>query len=193
MATLALSNITIPNVLSSYRILVFPLIMYYIFSGQEQLFAIFLVINLISDILDGLIARVFNMKTAIGARLDSIGDIGTFIAAICGVAIFKWQDLSTNITPFYTFVGMYALMYVVSFIKFKKVPSLHLYTFKITGYIHGIFFAFLFLDGFHLWFYYLAMGWGILAIVEEILVLFVLKSLKSDVKGLYWVLKEQQK
>jgi len=193
MTTLSVANITIPNILSSYRILVFPLIMYFIFSGQEQLFAIFLVVNLVSDILDGLIARVFNQKTAIGARLDSIGDIGTYIAAICGVGIFKWQDLSSNSIPFYVFIGMYVLMYLVSFLKFKKVPSLHLYTFKLTGYVHGIFFAVLFLDEFHLWFYYLAMGWGLLAIVEEIVVLFVLKSLKSDVKGLYWVLKEQQK
>jgi len=180
---LSISNITIPNILSSYRILVFPLLLFFIFSGAERLFALFLVINLISDILDGLIARTFNMKTAIGARLDSIGDIGTYIAAICGVAIFKWQDLSTNITPFYVFIGMYTAMYIVSFIKFRKVPSLHLYTFKTAGYIQGIFFAVLFLDGFYLWLYYLAMAWGLVAIVEEILVLLVLKSLESDVKG----------
>ena len=44
---------TIPNMLSSYRILIFPFVVYLVFSGQEKLYAIFIALNLISDWLDG--------------------------------------------------------------------------------------------------------------------------------------------
>ena len=189
---MAKSNRNIPNLLSAYRILIFPFLLYLVYSEQESLFAIFLIINLVTDVLDGLIARIFKQQTALGARLDSIGDIGTYIAAIYGVLAFKWTDLSPHITPFYVFIGMFILMYIISFAKFKKVPSLHLWFYKSTGYVHGIFFAVLFGSGFYPWLYYLAMGLGILAIVEEILVLLVLKEMQSNAKGLYWVLKSQR-
>ena len=40
---------TIPNVLSFYRVLIFPVIFWFILSGKETLFAVFLVINLVTD------------------------------------------------------------------------------------------------------------------------------------------------
>ncbi len=63
--------ITIPNLLSFYRLLAFPLILWFIISGKERLFAIFLIINLVTDFLDGLIARLFKQETDLGAKLDS--------------------------------------------------------------------------------------------------------------------------
>ncbi len=185
--------ITIPNILSSYRILVFPLLMYFALSGNEKLFAIFLIINLVTDVLDGFIARNFNQQTAIGARLDSIGDIGTYIAAFTGVYVFKWDIISQHSTPIFAFLFFYILFYIVSFMKFKKVPSLHLYSFKTCGYVQGIFFLVLFTTGFQLWFYYLAMAWGIIACIEELIVILVLKELKSDVRSIYFILKEDNK
>ena len=52
--------------------------------GEEQLFAIFFCINSITDILDRFIAGVFNMRTELGAKLDSLADIGLYINALIG-------------------------------------------------------------------------------------------------------------
>lgn len=76
-------NINIPNILSFYRILSFPFVLYFALSKQENTFVILLAINLVTDILDGFIARRFNMQTELGARMDSIADIGVYISAIC--------------------------------------------------------------------------------------------------------------
>ncbi len=62
---------TLPNVLSFYRVLIFPVIFWFILAGKESLFAIFLVINLVTDFLDGLLARALKQQTALGAKLDS--------------------------------------------------------------------------------------------------------------------------
>ena len=86
MSEITLFNIkiplTIPNILSLYRLFAFPFIMLMIILKLQLLFAIFLVISLNTDVWDGFIARRFNQQTAIGARIDSLADIGVYIAAL---------------------------------------------------------------------------------------------------------------
>lgn len=182
---------TVPNLLSLYRLLVFPYILYLVYTGQEQLFAVFLCISLVTDILDGLIARVFKLTTQLGARLDSIADLGTYILAVYGIIIFKWQDIESVLFLAYIFFFVFILGYVISLLKFRKLPSLHLYSAKVAGYLQGIFFFTLFSTGYHSWIFYVAILWGILALTEEIIILVLLKELASDVKGLYWLLKKR--
>jgi len=179
----------LPNFLSLYRLLMFPYILYLGISQQEFLFAVFLTINLITDVLDGLIARCFNMQTEFGARLDSIADFGTYIAAIVGVCIFKASDFYPHLVSFFVFISLLCFAHILSLIKFKRLPSLHLYSWKIGGYVQGTFFIILFLFGFYPLFYYIMILWGILAFCEHIVIQLMIKKMQSNAKGLYWVLK----
>ena len=70
-----------------------PLILYFAFSGQEKLFAIFIVINLVTDWLDGHIARWFKMETELGAKLDAFADNFTYVEVFIGLFLFKMDDL----------------------------------------------------------------------------------------------------
>ena len=140
---------TIPNFLSLYRLLMFPFILYLGISRQESLFAIFLTINLITDVLDGLIARCFNMQTEIGARLDSIADIGCYIAAVAGIFFFKAEDISQHLVSFCIFIFFIFLPDIFCLFKFRRLPSFHLYSWKIGGYMQGAFFIVLFIFGFY--------------------------------------------
>ena len=181
--------LTLPNVLSMYRLLAFPILLWLIFTDQEMSFAWLLCFNLITDILDGFIARRFNQETDIGAKLDSLADIGTYISAFAGLFVFKWMEIEPHKGLLLSFLILYVLFHLVALVKFKTFPSFHLYSFKITGYLQGIFFATLFLHDFVLWLYALALGWGILACLEELLLLVLMKKPISNVKGLYWYLK----
>ncbi len=181
---------TIPNVLSFYRLLAFPFILYLGIAQQEKLFAIFLTVNLLTDVLDGLIARKFNMQTEFGARLDSIADVGTYILAIAGIFIFKAEDFAPHLYSFYIFILLLISAHILSLIKFGRFPSLHLYSWKIGGYIQGIFFIVLFFFGFYPAFYYFMIVWGILAFCEHIIIQLKITEMASNAKGLYWVLKE---
>ena len=182
----------IPNFLSFYRLLMFPYILYLGITRQEQLFAILLTISLITDILDGLIARVFKMQTELGARLDSIADLGTYITAIVGVFVFKASDFHSVIGSFSVFISFIAFTHILSLIKFGRLPSLHLYSSKIGGYIQGAFFIILFIFGFYPLFYYIMIVWGILAECEHIIIQFMIEKMQSNAKGLYWVLKSKK-
>ena len=58
--------------------------------------------------------------------------------------------------------------------------------------MQGAFFICLFTVGFITPFYYLVICWGIVGAVEHIAIQLVLPEMRSNVKGLYWVLKERK-
>lgn len=183
--------LNVPNALSFYRLIMFPVVLFFALSGRESLFVVFLVINLISDILDGSIARMFNLRTKFGAALDNLADIGTYILALLGIFLFRWEEIRPHAWLLYLFLAIFILSYIVAFVRFGKIPGLHLYSCVSAGYIQGIFFFILFVWGFYEWMYFLAVGWGIIAYTEKIFVLLKLDDIKFDVKGLYWLMKAQ--
>lgn len=184
--------LTIPNILSFYRLFTFPVILWFIISGKETLFAVFLIINLVTDVLDGYIARRLNQQTAFGARLDSMADNLTFALAIIGILVFKIDDFRPHLISFFIFIVLGVLLMVLSLIKFGRFPSFHLYSFKIGGYIQGFFLAVLFTFGFITVFYYFMIIWAILAALEHIVIQLIIPEMRSNVKGLYWILRERR-
>ena len=182
-------NINIPNILSLYRLLSFPFVLFFALNGHENIFVVLLVINLITDALDGIIARMFNLQTELGAKLDAYADIGMYITAIIGIIMFKSNELAPHYISFSIFIIVFIIPKIISFYRFRKFPSLHLYSSKIGGYMQGFFFFVLFVFGFNSIFYYIVIIFGILTFLEQIVVVFITPELKSNVKGLYWILK----
>ncbi len=181
-----------PNFLSFYRIIAFPFILWLALSGKQDLFAIFLTVNLLTDIADGYIARKFNMTSEFGARLDSWADNFTYLLAFTGIYIFKLDDFMPNIVSFLIWAGLLLSALLFSVIKFGKFPSLHLYSWKIGGYIQGAFFVILFTHDFITPFYYLMICWGILSAIEHISIQIIIPEMRSNAKGLYWVLRKEK-
>ena len=88
--------LTIPNYLSLYRLFMFPVIALMIVLNQEMVFAILVVISLNTDVWDGFIARRFKQQTAIGARIDSLADIGVYLTALTGITVFKIGEIGPD-------------------------------------------------------------------------------------------------
>uniref|UniRef100_UPI0032177AFD CDP-alcohol phosphatidyltransferase family protein n=1 Tax=uncultured Draconibacterium sp. TaxID=1573823 RepID=UPI0032177AFD len=184
--------LNVPNALSLYRLLVFPVILYMALTNRESVYVVLLCISLISDALDGSIARRFNLQTKFGAALDNLADMCTYAVAILGLFVFKWSDIEPHAWILYLFFAVFIFSYIVAFTRFGKIPGLHLYSAVSAGYVQSIFFFVLFVFGFYSWFYYLALAWGVIAYIEKTFVLFRLDDIKRGVKGLYWLVKEQR-
>lgn len=77
----------IPNILSIIRLLMAPVFVAVYFSGRENstvMAAIVYIVASLTDILDGMIARRFNMTSELGKILDPLGDkVMTFTVLIC--------------------------------------------------------------------------------------------------------------
>ena len=183
---------TIPNVITSYRLFMAPVILYFIISGQENLFAIFLVVNLLTDVIDGYIARRFKMETEIGARLDAFADYFTYILVFIGLFVFKLDELKPYLVSAIIFVSMLVLTVIVSVIKFRKFHSYHTVIEKSGGYVQALFFIGLFTIGFIGPLYYFMIIFGILGAIETIAIDILIPEMRSDILGLYWVLKERK-
>lgn len=179
----------LPNALSVYRILAFPVLIYLVAQRHESLFSVLIVVNLLTDILDGWIARRFNLQTELGAQLDSLADYGTYAAAFYGLYVFKQAELGAWMNLVWAFVGFIVAFLGLSFAKFRRSPSLHLYSTKIGGYLQGFLFFSLFTWGFWAPYFAFALIWGIVSFTEGMIILLVLPEMRSNQRGLYWVLK----
>ena len=184
--------LNVPNLLSLYRLFSFPFILILAILGHESLFAFFIWFNLTTDILDGWIARRFNQITEIGAKIDGLADSGTYILALTGIFLFKWNSFEPYAISFFIFIGFFIISRLFSLIKLGRFFGFQTYAGKTGGYIHGLFFITLFFIGFYQWFYYLMIFSGLILFLENIILTIVLKESKSNVKGLYWVLKNQK-
>ena len=145
--------LNVPNILSLYRLLVFPVILYMALTGNEKWFVILICISLVSDILDGNIARLFKLQTNFGAALDNLADVFTFAMALLGLFVFKWTEIQPHSWFLFLFLAIFVLSYIVGFFRFGKIPGLHLYGAVTAGYVQGIFFFIVFVFGFYPWLY----------------------------------------
>lgn len=79
---------TIPNILSMFRIILIPIIVWVYFDksiANNYLIALVLVfVSAATDVLDGIIARKFNLITDLGKILDPIADkLTQFVVVFC--------------------------------------------------------------------------------------------------------------
>lgn len=83
--------ITIPNLLSMFRIVLIPVIAW-LYTKQEAMAAgILMLISGITDVVDGFIARHFHMVSNLGKILDPVADKLTQVTMlICLVSRFPW-------------------------------------------------------------------------------------------------------
>src|SRR5687767_7798746 len=74
------------NLVTLYRIVTFPLLVYLVLMDELELFKWLLGISFLTDAVDGQLARRFNANSVLGAKLDSIGDDLTVAAGAFGLA-----------------------------------------------------------------------------------------------------------
>ena len=183
--------LTFPNILSLYRLLSFPFVLYFILIRAQIFFIVLMVINLLTDILDGYFARRFHCETNLGAKLDSLADEGMYILGLTGIWILKKAELEPYKIGLLIFASAYLLTLLVSLIKYKKLPGLHLYSSKIGGYLHGIFLLVLFIFELSPFLLFAAMIIGIGSFLEQIIIMLITAEMKPDYKGLFWILKNR--
>lgn len=77
----------VPNLLTICRFLLIPFIIIYALSGNYLLAIIFLTLSGITDVLDGTIARKFNLISNFGKLMDPLADKLTQISILATLAV----------------------------------------------------------------------------------------------------------
>ncbi len=147
--------ITIPNILSLFRLLLIPVIMWLYIVRKDPLWTTaVLALSGITDIVDGIIARKCHMVSDFGKAFDPVADKLTQIAMLfCLVSRFRWMLL-----PLYVMVvkevtaGILGLLVIrktgnvcgavwhgkATTVSLYSMMIIHLIWYNIPGVISGI-------------------------------------------------------
>ena len=181
------------NLITLYRIVAFPVLMFLILTNRFDIFKWMLIVSFFTDSVDGILARKFKANSVLGAKLDSIGDDLTILASIVGLAVAKTEFLKEHWIIFAIPLCLFFIQVIGAFIRYGKMSSYHTYLAKIAAIFQGFFMCsmFLFENPVYWLFYTTAIITGI-ELIEEIIIVLVLYEWKTNVRGLYWVMKENQ-
>jgi CDP-diacylglycerol--glycerol-3-phosphate 3-phosphatidyltransferase len=181
----------IPNLVSSIRILIAPLLFVFAFRQMEYWFLGALLFSGLTDVLDGALARKLNLITPLGAHLDSWGDFTIYSTmAICAWVL--WPDTTQQVLPHYAMILFSFLLPAwVGLVKFGKLIGYHTWSVKIAvvATFAGYFALY---TGIASWPFVLASWLCVFACAEEILITLVLRRERTDVRSLWmaWRLRD---
>jgi CDP-diacylglycerol--glycerol-3-phosphate 3-phosphatidyltransferase len=177
-------------VLSGARALAVPVLLVLAFEEQRVAFTWVLIPALLSDVFDGWIARAFALESKLGAALDSAADSLMLFVSVYGIWVFHPEVIRDHAWVCGIAVGLWALEDVLALVRYRRLSSFHTYLSKLVANLLGFFIGWLFLFGFEPWMLYLAAGTSIVASLEELALLRVLPEWRTDVRGLWWVLRK---
>jgi len=134
-AVLFNSPITVANVITVSRLLLLPFIVYFIITGQRTTAFIILLISLLSDAVDGYLARRLKQESETGKYLDPLVDKISLTTVLITLFLIKaiplWGIIIIVLRDMLILIGSFVLL------KHKsKVFKSHVVG-KITGVILG--------------------------------------------------------
>jgi CDP-diacylglycerol--glycerol-3-phosphate 3-phosphatidyltransferase len=177
-----------PNAISIARLCATSVLLASVFFHRIEFFKWLLLACLLSDILDGLIARTFHLTSRLGASLDSMADAATMLIGFLGVFVFQKAFVSEHHPAVVLVFVFYVAEIIASLARYGRVSSFHTLLDRIAAYMAGIFVMSLFLWGYHGWLFQLAVVVYVLSLCEEMALICVLPEWRSDVGGLHRVL-----
>lgn len=181
------------NGITSYRVLAAPILLWLIYTDNLEWFKWLLGISFFTDLIDGYLARRFRVESVWGSRLDSVGDDLTVLAGFFGMYVFKSAFFHAHLFVFLLLGGLFLLQTIVAFYRFRKTTSFHTYLAKISAILQGCFFILLFLLPAPVYpLFYAAAICTFFELAEELVITLYLKEWRTNVKGLYWVMRQNE-
>jgi CDP-diacylglycerol--glycerol-3-phosphate 3-phosphatidyltransferase len=180
------------NGITLYRIIAAPFLLVLIFTGQYDIFKWLLGLSFFTDLIDGFLARKYKVASVLGTRLDSIGDDLTVLVGVIALFVLKGAFIKEHIIVFIILLVLFLAQIVFAFTRYGKMTNFHTYLAKTAALLQGIFLIITFFtDQPNLILFYAAAIVTMLELIEEIILVGLLKHWKANVKGIYWVLKEK--
>jgi phosphatidylglycerophosphate synthase len=183
--------VNLPNALSSFRIAMIPLLGALAWFGEASWFLVGLAASLLSDGADGFVARRSGAVSALGARLDSLGDLATY-TTLPLFAWWLWPDiLRAQALAIAAAVLAYVAPLAAALLRFGRLPSYHTWAAKGTSvWMAGA--LFLLFSGGPAWPFHVGVGLLVLESAEEIAITVALPEWKSDVRTFWHATREKR-
>jgi len=181
------------NGITLYRTIAAPFLLVLLFTKQYDIFKWLLAVSFFTDLVDGYLARKFKVTSILGTKLDSIGDDLTVLVGLVALFVLKFTFIKQHIIIFIILLVLFLLQTTYAFIRYKKMTNFHTYLAKIAAILQGIFLILVFFtEEPILILFYAATIITMLELAEEIILVRMLPHWRANVKGVYWVLRNQE-
>jgi CDP-diacylglycerol--glycerol-3-phosphate 3-phosphatidyltransferase len=171
---------TLPNLLSTFRLVTAPALLALAWCGEGGLFVALLVTSLATDVLDGQIARRRNLASELGARLDSWGDLATY-TALPFCSWWLYPEMVRAEAPWLAVaVSAFVLPIVLGLLRFGRITSYHTWAAKLCAWLVGAGALSLFVGGPAVLFH-AAVVFLVYEALEEIAITAVLPAWRTNV------------
>jgi len=180
--------LNLPNMLSASRVVLLPVLCILAWRGNAVAFLIVLGCSFATDSVDGPLARKLGVESAFGSRLDTIGDLGTYL----GLPLFAywlWPHVVLREIGFIIPVILSCLLPILAaLLKFRGMTSYHTYLAKLAAVLMSVSAVLLFSGLTPIPFRMFAIV-PVLAGVEEMMITFVLPKPHANVHTLRHALR----
>lgn len=190
---LTFKHFNIADWFSFYRVLAAPFLLVLIWFDQRQVFTWLLLISYLTDAIDGYLARKLKITSARGSQLDSFGDQITLIIGLIGLFYFETNFIKTNLLLILLAFIPYVIQMLIAYLKYSKATAFHTYLAKLSAILQSIFILWsLFFSPEYILFYGM-IAFGLLETFEEIALIFMYARWASDVKGIFWAIRDKRR
>jgi cardiolipin synthase len=178
----------IPTLLILFRLSLVPIILalaYFIGETAKLAILVLMYLGLLSDILDGIIARKQNISSEKLRRMDSQTDMIFWLSIGFSTWLLYPELISDNAIVIFAILAMEIACYVISLIKFKKETCTHAFLSKFWAITLVV--AFTSLIGFkHVGIpFAVATILGFLSYIDVILIILILPKWTHDIPSAY--------
>lgn len=178
-----------PNLLSAFRLIAAPFLLYLAWTDRPGLFLALLAITLLSDAVDGFVARRLHVASELGTRLDSLGDLAIYLVIpLC--AWWLWPDIIRREAGFVLLVlTAFVIPPIAGLLKFRQLTSYHTWFAKTVAVLMSVAIFFLFMTDIA-WPFRCAAVLLCLSACEEIAITLRLTELRSNVRSYWHVIRQ---
>ncbi len=181
------------NGITLYRIVAAPFLLVLLYLGHYSLFKWLLGLSFFTDLIDGFLARKYKVTSILGTKLDSIGDDLTVLVGVVGLFVIYPAFIKEQKIIFIVMLVLFVVQVSFAFARYGKMTNFHTWLAKIAALLQGIFLlTTFFLEEPNLILFYAATGITILELIEETILVRMLPEWKTDVKGIFEVLKKKK-
>jgi phosphatidylglycerophosphate synthase len=181
----------VPNILTSLRIAAIPVLVWLAAVRMSAAFTALMIACLIGDLVDGFLARALNAASPLGAMLDSVADALLFAVCAFGAWRLHPEIVGAHRTAFVAIPAIWLGEYAAALLRYGRLSAFHTYLARMAAYVLGLVVGLLFIGAFQAWLLYVALALAVISTSEELILLWILPTWRSDVRGLWWVLREQ--
>jgi phosphatidylglycerophosphate synthase len=175
----------LPDLLTVTRLLLMPVLLMLARFGAPRPYFWVLLAALLTDVLDGFLARRLHTASAAGARLDSVADRALYLSLPLGLWwLFPWLFREHGLLLSGLLAG-YLATDLASWLKFRRVVSYHTRGAKVSAVLAGITALGLFWVAKEEWLFYPTAAVLCLSYVEEIAITLTLTRYETDVSS-WW-------